>query len=343
MTEHPNQGCFHWQLPRFGGHQFLEKVVAPMPEPGHGQVLVRVEAAALNYRDLLLAQDGMGMPLQLPFVPASDMAGQVLAVGPGVTRWRGGERVISNFWGGWLDGERPADAVPLGAPGAGMLATHAVLDAHWLSAAPSTLTPVEASTLPIAGLTAWFALCGEEEGGRGLRAGEVVLIHGTGGVALFGLQIARQHGAQVLIVSGDAAKRKQALALGAAHALPRDGDWVAQVRELTGGRGADRVLETVGGANLGRSMEALRGGGRLALIGNLGGDTVSASIYSFLLGRANVQGIGVGHRRALEDLVRAVDATGLKPVIAGVYPSDEVPAAFDHLARGAFGKVVVRF
>lgn len=327
-----------WQLPRFGlAH--LERVEVSMPSPGPHQILVRTEAVALNYRDLLVAQDGMGMPLDFPFVPASDMAGTVLAVGAGVTRWRSGDRVLSTFWGGWLEGERPAEAVALGAPGPGMLASHVLLDADWVVAAPATLDAVAASTLPIAGLTAWFALV---EAGH-VRAGQSVLIHGTGGVALFGVQLARLHGAVPIVVSGDAGKREQVRALGAAHALARDADWPAQVRALTGGRGADHVLETVGGANLGRSMEALRPGGRLSVIGVLAGDTVSASVYSFLLGRATVQGISVGHRRALEDLVRAVDATGLRPVIAGEYRADEVPAAFAHLQRGAFGKVVVRF
>lgn len=327
-----------WQLPRFGlAH--LERVEAPMPSPGPRQILVRTEAVALNYRDLLVAQDGMGMPLDFPFVPASDMAGTVLAVGAGVTRWRPGDRVLSTFWGGWLEGERPAEAVALGAPGPGMLASHVLLDADWVVAAPATLDAVAASTLPIAGLTAWFALVEQGQ----VRAGQTVLIHGTGGVALFGVQLARLHGAVPIVVSGDAGKREQVRALGAAHALARDADWPAQVRELTGGRGADHVLETVGGANLGRSLEALRPGGRLSVIGVLAGDTVSASVYGFLLGRATVQGISVGHRRALEELVRAVDATGLRPVIAGEYRADEAPAAFAHLQRGAFGKVVVRF
>ena len=327
-----------WQLPRFGlAH--LEHVEAPMPVPSAHQILVRTQAVALNYRDLLMARDSMGMALSFPFTPASDLAGTVLAVGESVTRWMPGDKVLSSFWGGWLDGDRPATTVPLGAPGPGMLASHVLLDADWAVAAPDTLNPAAASTLPIAGLTAWFALV---ETGR-LRAGQTVLIHGTGGVALFGVQVARMHGAVPIVVSGDATKREQVLALGAAHALARDADWPAQVRALTGGRGADQVLETVGGANLGRSMQALRAGGRASVIGTLAGDTVSASVFDFLMGRATVQGISVGHRRALEDLVRAVDATGLQPVIAGEYGADEVPAAFAHLERGAFGKVVVRF
>ncbi|MCE1192542.1 MAG: NAD(P)-dependent alcohol dehydrogenase [Acidovorax sp.] len=339
MTHSPLPSTLQrWQLPRFGlAH--LELVQAPMPLPAPHQILVRTEAVALNYRDLLMARDGMGMALAFPFTPASDLAGTVLAVGEGVTRWQPGDRVLSTFWGGWRDGERPADAVALGAPGPGVLASHVLLDADWAVAAPRTLDAAAASTLPIAGLTAWFALV--ETGG--LRAGQTVLIHGTGGVALFGVQLAHLHGAVPIVVSGDAAKRAQVLALGAAHALARDADWPAQVRALTDGRGADQVLETVGGANLGRSLQALHAGGRVSVIGTLAGDTVSGSVYDVLMGRATVQGISVGHRRALEDLVRAVDATGLKPVIAGEYPASEVPAAFAHLERGAFGKVVVRF
>lgn len=327
-----------WQLPRFG-LEYLERAQAPVPEPGPHQILVRTEAVALNYRDLLMAQDGMGMALSFPFTLASDLAGTVLAVGAEVSQWRPGDRVLSTFWSGWLEGERPADAVPLGGPGPGALASHVLLDADGAVAVPATLGAAAASTLPIAGLTAWFALVTT---GR-VHAGQSVLIHGTGGVALFGVQIARLHGAVPIVVSGDADKRERVLALGAAHALARDADWPAQARALTGGRGVDHVLETVGGANLGRSMQALRSGGRVSVIGTLAGDTVSASVYSFLLGRATVQGIGVGHRRALEDLVRAVDATGLQPIIAGEYGADEVPAAFAHLRRGAFGKVVVRF
>jgi NADPH:quinone reductase-like Zn-dependent oxidoreductase len=337
MNDHPLT-LQRWQLPRFG-LEHLQRAEAPVPSPGPRQILVRTEAVALNYRDLLMAQDGMGMPLAFPFTPASDLAGTVLAVGSEVTRWHPGDRVLSAFWSGWLEGERPAHAVPLGGPGPGALASHVLLDAEGCVAAPATLGAAGASTLPIAGLTAWFALV---EMGH-VQAGQSVLIHGTGGVALFGVQIARLHGALPIVVSGDAGKRGQVLALGAAHALAREADWPAQVRALTGGRGADHVLETVGGDNLGRSMQALRPGGRVSVIGTLAGDTVSASVYDFLLGRATVQGISVGHRRALEDLVRAVDTTGLQPVIAGEYGADEVPAAFAHLRRGAFGKVVVRF
>lgn len=329
---------YQWQIKDFG-RQHLQRVELPIPKPGPGQILVRVEAASLNYRDLMLADNAYAYVPPLPFVPGSDLAGTVQAVGPGVTRWGGGERVISTFVAGWLDGVTPPEAIALGGPGPGALASHVLLDAQWAVAAPTTLSAVQASTLPCAALTAWFALV--EEGG--LHAGETVLVHGTGGVALFGLQFARMHGAQVIMVSGDAEKRQRALALGASHVLAREADWPAEVRRLTGGRGAEQVLETVGGANLGRSLEALAQGGRVAVIGVLDGGEIRGSAFQAIRSRGTIQGISVGHRRALEEMVRAIDVNGLQPVIAVEYGADAVPEAFAHLERGAFGKVVVRF
>ncbi|MDQ3271975.1 MAG: NAD(P)-dependent alcohol dehydrogenase, partial [Pseudomonadota bacterium] len=223
----------------------------------------------------------------------------------------------------------------------GMLASHVVINERWAVAAPKSLSPVQASTLPCAGLTAWFALV--ETGA--LRAGQTVLIHGTGGVALFGLQIARAHGASAIVLSGSDEKLAKALALGASHGINRhtEADWSAAVRALTSGRGVDHVLELVGGANLGRSLQATAQAGRVSVIGVLEGTEVSSSVFPFLGARAIVQGIGVGHRRALEDLVRAVDTTGLQPVIAAEYPHTALPEALAHLARGPFGKVVVTF
>ncbi len=327
-----------WQISDFG-RQHLQLVEAPVPQPGPGQILVRVEAASLNYRDLMLTDNNYGWTPSLPFVPGSDLAGTVAAVGAGVTRWKGGERVISTFVAGWLDGAAPPEAMALGGPGPGALASHVLLDAQWAVAAPSTLNAAQASTLPCAALTAWFSLVDV----GGLHAGQTVLIHGTGGVALFGLQFARLHGAQAIVVSGGADKRERALALGAAHVLARDADWPAEVRRLTGGRGAEHVLETVGGPNFGRSMEALAQGGRLSVIGVIEGGQISGSAFQAIRSRGTVQGISVGHRRALEEMVRAIDMNALQPVIAAEYGADAVPEAFAHLERGAFGKVVIRF
>jgi len=327
-----------WQITDFG-RRHLQQVRAPMPQPAPGQILVRVDAASLNYRDLMLTDNVYGWTPPLPFVPGSDLAGTVVAVGQGVTRWKGDERVISTFVAGWLDGVAPPEAIALGGPGPGALASHVLLDAQWAVAAPATLSAAQASTLPCAALTAWFSLV--EQGA--LCAGQTVLIHGTGGVALFGVQFARMHGAQVIVVSGGSEKRERALALGANHVLARESDWPAEVRRLTGGRGAEHILETVGGANLGRSLKALAQGGRLAVIGVIEGGDISGSAFDAIRSRGTVQGISVGHRRALEQMVRAIDTNSLKPVIAQEYGFDEVPAAFQHLERGPFGKVMVRF
>lgn len=326
-----------WQLTDFDLRHLAPSEVS-MPHPGPGQILVRVEAASLNYRDLMLARNTYRWSAPLPYVPGSDLAGTVLAVGDGVSRWRGGERVIGTFVTDWVDGAAPPESSTLGVPGPGALASHVLLDAQWAVAAPATLSAAQASTLPCAGLTAWFALV--EEGA--LHAGQTVLIHGTGGVALFGLQFARLHGAQVIVVSGSEVKREKALALGVHLVLARETDWPAEVMRLTDGRGAEQVLETVGGANLGRSLQALARGGRVSVIGVLEGGEIRGSGFEMIGRRALIQGISVGHRSALERMVRAVDLNRVEPVIAAEYGFDEVPRAFEHLARGAFGKVVVR-
>lgn len=174
-----------------------------------------------------------------------------------------------------------------------------------------------------------------------MHAGQTVLIHGTGGVALFGLQFARLHGARVIVVSGSEDKRVSALALGADHALSREADWPVEVMHLTGQRGAEQILETVGGSNLGRSLQALAHGGRVSVIGVLDGGELSGSAFETIGRRAVIQGISVGHRNALERMVRAIDQNDIKPVVAAEYGFDDAPEAFKHLAGGAFGKVVV--
>lgn len=325
-----------WQIESFD-RRTLKQVEVPMPLPDAGQILVRTQAVSLNYRDLMITSGNYAWTPPLPFTPGSDLAGVVESVGPGVTRWKGGEKIVSTFVAGWVDGKAPAGTFSLGGPGPGALATHVLLDAHWAVAAPQTLDAEQASTLPCAALTAWFSFF--EDGS--LKAGDTVLIHGTGGVALFGLQFATMHGATVIVVSGGADKRDKALALGASHVIARDADWPAEVKRLTGGRGVDHVLETVGGANMGRSLSTLAQGGRVSLIGVIDGATVEALAFDFIRSRAVVQGISVGHRRALEDMVRAIDSERLQPVIDKVYGFADVPAAFEHLERGAFGKVVV--
>lgn len=331
-----------WEMDSYGRPALALRDV-PVPRPGAGEVLVKVEAVALNYRDTLVIADGLGAPLDFPFTPGSDLAGTVVAAGEGASRFAVGERVMSTFFPDWIDGLPKGDSArlpyqALGGAYPGVLADYVALPDGWLVRAPSTLAPEEASTLPCAGLTAWFGLV--ERGG--LKAGETVLVEGTGGVALFGLAIARAHSARTIVVSGSAAKLERAKALGADIGIDRTaGDWVEAVRTATGGYGADHVLALAGGPALGRAVEVAAIGGRIAQIGIIEGFDAALPLGPLMLKQLTLNGIGVGHRRALEDLVRAVDTARLAPVIDARYRLEELPAALDHLERGAFGKIVV--
>ncbi len=331
-----------WEMDGIGRDKLALRTV-PIPDPGHGEVLVKVAAVSLNYRDKLMTDSGMGQPLTFPFTPGSDLAGVVQAVGGGVTRFAPGDRVISVFAPEWIDGAPLGNArIPpyrtLGGIHPGVMAEYVTFPADWFIRAPSSLNDDEASTLPCAGVTAWFALI---EKGH-LRAGETVLIEGTGGVALFGLQIAKARGARVIVVSGSADKLTRAKALGADHGIDRSReDWVEAVYGLTADRGADHILELVGGAHLAKAVQAAAVDGRIYQIGVLDGFEIAAPAGPLMLKNVTLQGIGVGHRRALEDLVAEVERAGIKPVIDRRYALKDLPAALDHLDRGAFGKIVV--
>lgn len=325
------------------GREHLALARIPIPEPRPGEVLVKVAAVSLNYRDKLVIDGAMPLPLAFPFTPASDLAGTVVALGEGAGRFAVGQRVISTFEAGWIDGapEGTARNPPyrtLGGVHPGVLSEFVAFPEAWFAPAPASLDDAEASTLPVAGLTAWSALV---EYGR-LRAGQTVLLQGTGGVSLFALQIAKAHGAEVIVTSSGLDKLARVKALGADHGiLRRDDAWVAAVHERTADRGADHILEMAGGANLGRSVEAVAVQGRISVIGVFDGFTFSGPMGPLLRKQPVIQGISVGHRRALEDFARAVDRVGLKPVIDRRFAFADLPAALDHLDRGPFGKIVV--
>lgn len=332
-----------WQLPSFGLNN-LELVDVPVPLPAAREVLVRVTAVSLNYRDKLVV-GGRLLPdaPSMPFTPASDMAGEVVAIGDGVSRFRAGDRVIGNFWTQWIDSDPPREMIrhglSLGGPLPGVLAEYVILHEDVAVSAPASLTDEEASTLPVAGLTAWFALI---ETGK-LKPGDTVLVQGTGGVALFGLQIARAFDARVIVTSRSVDKLKRAKALGASSVIDttQTPDWSEAVLALTDGRGVDHVLELIGGDNLRQSAAALASGGRIAQIGFMENAEITLSAVPMMLRRAVIQGIPVGHRRALEDFVRSIDAHCIKPVIEATYSFADVRSAFGHLEQGPFGKVVI--
>jgi len=330
-----------WEMDAIGRDELMLRDV-PVPHPAAGEVLVRVGAVALNYRDKMVVETGRNLPLSYPFTPGSDLAGTVAALGDDADRFSEGDRVISTFTPDWVDGMRPGDArTPayrtLGGFYPGVLAEYVAIPQDWLVPAPKALSDVEAATLPCAGLTAWFALA---ERGR-VRAGQTVLVEGTGGVSLFGIQIAKLHGARV-IVSGSQDKLERALALGADDGIDRrQEDWVGAVFAVTGDHGADHVMEIVGGPHLGQAVQITAVGGHIYQIGALDGFEVSAPVMPLMLKDITIHGIGTGHRRALTRLVAAVDQTGLTPVIDASYPMAELHEALNHLDRGPFGKVVI--
>jgi NADPH:quinone reductase-like Zn-dependent oxidoreductase len=316
----------------------------PDPVPQLNQILVRIQAASLNYRDLLIARGHyMGATVTANTVPLSDGTGEVIAVGASVSRFRVGQRVAGTFFRGWIDGPAPRRPLTaLGAPPAdGVLAELAVFDEQDAVAVPDHLSAAEAATLPCAAVTAWRSLVGTGH----VAPGETVLLLGTGGVSMFALQFARQAGARVIITSSSDEKLARARALGASACINyrTTPEWDREVLALTDGMGVDHVLDVGGAATLGRSIGSVAVGGKVAMIGVLTGVGAGASPYGLLGKQASLQGIYVGSRGDFERMNAAVAAERMKPVIDREFNFDDAPAAYRHLESGGHvGKVVIR-
>ncbi len=313
----------------------------PDPQPGPREVLIRVHAASLNYRDHMIVGGRYFTPVTRPTIPLSDGAGEVMAVGPGVTRFKKGDRVAGAFFQVWWDGPPTRRHPALGIPLDGMLAEYAVLDEDGVVAIPASISFEQAATLPCAGVTAWNALMAS---GTPLKAGDTVLCLGTGGVSILGLQIAAAAGARVIVTSSSDEKLKRALKLGASDGInyKTHPDWEKEVARLTGGRGADHVIEIGGAGTLDRSFEAVGFGGKVALIGFLAGQAAKINPVPLMLKGGSLQGIGVGSTAMFEALNRAIEVNRIQPVVDKVFPFDKAPDAFRCLASGDFvGKIVV--
>jgi NADPH:quinone reductase-like Zn-dependent oxidoreductase len=332
-----------YRLHEFGGPDALECEELPGPKPGPGQVLVRVRAASLNFRDLMIAKGIYNPRLKLPIIPMSDGAGEVVATGDGATRFKPGDRVVACFAPAWLDGpmtEANARSA-LGAEANGVLAEEVVFPEAGLLSIPAHLSYEEAATLPCAAVTAWNALV--ESGG--IKPGDTVLIQGTGGVSLFALQFAKLVGATVIATSSSDEKLARVRDMGASEGInyKTNPDWDKRVREVTGGQGVDRIVEVGGAGTLPKSVRAARLGGYIALIGVLSGAGEFNPI-SILMKNIRLQGIFVGSRRLFEDMLRAIEASRLQPVVDRVFPFDQAVEAMKYLESGAhFGKVVISF
>lgn len=322
-----------------GSLAFAER---PTPAFGPHDLLLRVRAVSLNYRDVAIARGEYGH-YTLPLTLGSDAVGDVLAVGPSVTRFAVGDRVCPTDTPDWVAGPPDERSMKrrLGGPLDGALAECIVVSEEAAVLAPTHLSNEEASTLCGAGVTAWQALyplaC--------LRPGQTVVVQGTGGVSLFALQLARLGGAQVIATSRSADKLARVLALGAHHGIDTRAypDWEREVLRLTGGRGADVVVDVIGGATLARSIAAARVGGHVAVLGFLESASTTLDLPSMIRRAITLSTSSGRSRESFEALNRTIEAGALHPVVDRVFDFTETREAFEYLASGAqFGKVVVR-
>jgi NADPH:quinone reductase-like Zn-dependent oxidoreductase len=321
-----------------GGLENIELAEADPPKPGPGELLVRIRACSLNFHDdwVMLGK----IPFADGRIPMSDGAGEVIAVGDGVDEFKVTDSVVSTFWPFWQGGEMtpstrrdiPGESVD------GYAREYACMPAHAFTKAPAGCTHAEAATLPCAGVTAWRGLvaCGR------VKPGDTVLILGTGGVSLFALQFAKAAGARVIATSSSEEKLEKLERLGADAVINYKAvaDWGRKAKELTDGRGVDHVIEVGGPATLTQSIAACRTGGHIALVGVLTGFAAEVSIPALFSNQIRISGISVGSRADQEDMIRAITANHLKPVVDRRFPLQEIVPAFKHYeSQKHFGKV----
>lgn len=330
----------YYHLPRFAGADALRLGERDVPAPGPRQVLVRMRAWSLNYRDLMIASDAYGRTLKPDLIPLSDGAGEVIETGPEVTRWKPGDRVVSVFMPRWISGPAAESAVSgaLGAQTDGVLAEHVLFDQEALVAVVPHLDFAEAATLPCAAVTAWHALTVH----GGLTPGRTVLTLGSGGVSLFALQFAVLGGARVIATSSSDTKLERLRSLGATDTVSysRTPEWGQPVYE-SAGSGVDHVVEVGGAGTLPQSLRAVRIGGLVSLIGVLAGGA-GADTSSVLRKGITLQGLFVGSREMFEEMNRAIAQHRMRPVIDSTFPFSDAATAYRHFqSRGHFGKVVI--
>ena len=311
------------------------------PKPGPGEVLVRIRAASLNYRDLLVSQGKYPGLIKPSVIPLSDGAGEVVEIGAGVRAIGSGARVTSTFYPDWISGPISEEATTLVPGGSldGVLAEYVALPERAVVPMPPTLSFEEAATLPSAALTAWTALMHTAN----IKAGDVVLVLGTGGVSVFALQFAKLHRATVILTSSSSDKLARASAMDADHVLNyrESPEWDVEVLRLTGGRGVDVVIEVGGAGTLERSLRSVRKGGTVVMVGRLAG-LGTMDPLAVMRRAVRLIGINVGSRQAFLEMNRAITSCGLHPMIDRIYPFAEAMAAYLHLAGGThFGKIVI--
>jgi NADPH:quinone reductase-like Zn-dependent oxidoreductase len=333
-----------YRFPQVGKIDNLNLREEPRPEPGPGQVLLRMHATALNFRDLLIAWNQYPAgALKKDVIPLSDGAGEVVAVGAAVDRVKVGDRVAANMLQRWIAGPLRQDYLgsDLGGSLDGLLAEYVVLAQEGVVKLPTYLSFEEAGSLTCAGLTAWSAITI----GTPLEPGQTVLVQGTGGVSIFALQFAKAFGARIIATTSTAAKAERLKALGADHVINyrENPDWDVRVRELTDGQGVDRVIEVAGPSTLGKSVASLAVSGRIALVGFVGGFEGNFNPLQMLGRGLSLDAISVGHRDHYEAMLKAMHRHQIHPVLDRVFAFEEAREAYKHLeARAHVGKVVIR-
>lgn len=332
-----------YELNQFGIDN-LELVDRDEPRPRATEVLVKLHAASLNYRDFMVVTGTYNPRMKIPAIPFSDGAGEIVEVGSDVTKWKVGDRVMPIFAQRWFEGESSEEkrrtSLGAGQQWDGVLRELATFNEESVVRIPEHLSYVEASTLPCASLTAWHALAVSAK----LKAGETVLTLGTGGVSIFAVQFAKMFGASVIATSSSDEKIERLKNLGADHTINyrTHENWDAAVLEFTGKPGVDHVIEVGGAETLARSLNAVRIGGHIALIGALSGSGNFNPINVFMKS-VRLQGIFTGSRSMFEEMNHAISVNKLEPVIDRVFEFDEVRDALNHMGSGShFGKIVVK-
>jgi NADPH:quinone reductase-like Zn-dependent oxidoreductase len=332
-----------YEIQKYGGPEGLKLVDRSLPDPGDHDVVVRIKAASLNYRDLVVLRGQYDRRPVQGRVPLSDGAGEVVGVGPAVTRFKVGDRVAGCFFQGWSAGRFKAEMhrTALGGPIDGVLAEQAMFREEGLVHLPKTYSFEEGATLPCAAVTAWQSLIVRGQ----LVPGEVVLLLGTGGVSIFGLQIAKSAGAKVIITSSSNEKLERARKLGADAVInyKTTPEWGQAAAKLAGNDGVDHVVEVGGAGTFIQSVRACRCGGKIGLIGILSGREAQTEIFPIVAKSATVFGIYVGSREMFEGLNLALEQSKIRPVIDKVFSFESAPKAYPYMAAGShFGKVVIR-